>query len=108
MHSERHRFAEDLLCAGPKVHNTLRASAGADVDGMLVHVYRDSSICPALNQRRRLETVLDVIFTVFGLQVLILHEDWSFRTNGKRSSHSGLWALYLALLLVLPDSSLFI
>ena len=33
-------------------------------DGSLVHMYRDSSIAPNLNQRRRLKTVLDVLQSV--------------------------------------------
>ena len=40
---------------GPEMHSTLRAKAGDDADGMLLHMYRHSSIS------QRLKTVQDVI-----------------------------------------------
>ena len=46
---------------GPEVHNTLRARAGDDANGMLVYIYRDSSISLVLNWRRKLKTFLVVI-----------------------------------------------
>ena len=42
---------------GPKVHHHLRARAGESADGDLVHMYRDSTIAPILNQRRGLQSV---------------------------------------------------
>ena len=42
---------------GAKVHHHLRSRSGDRVDGDLVHMYRDSSIAPILNQRRRLQSV---------------------------------------------------
>ena len=46
---------------GPKVHHHLRARAGNKAGGDLVHMYRDTSVAPILSQRRRLQSVLDVI-----------------------------------------------
>ena len=46
---------------GPEVRDTFRAGAEDDTDGTLVHMYRDSSVSPVVNQRRSLNTVPDVI-----------------------------------------------
>ena len=43
----------------PKVHSIFCAWASADADGSVVHMYRDSSVAPILNQRRKLKNVLD-------------------------------------------------
>ena len=43
------------------MHNTLRARAWDDADGMLAHMYRDKWMSPIFNLRRRLKIVLDVI-----------------------------------------------
>ena len=74
-----------IRSGGPQVHNHLRARAGS-----MVHMYRNRSIAPLLNQRRRLKSALDVLQSIRSFRVLYFSWARTFSENGRKSSQ---WAL---------------
>ena len=68
----------------PGVHNNLRVRAGDSTDGVKLHLFRDTSISPILNQRRRLQSVLIVIQGIRSSDSLLL-VDQSYLVNGIKS-----------------------